>query len=203
MVERFATLGGGRWRKFQMSFLSRSALSALGLHAFGKDVSISDVARFHNPGMISIGNNVRIDDFCVLSAGRGGIEIRSHVHLGCFSSLIGAETILLEDFSGISARVSIFSSSDDYSGDMLTNPTIPGALRKVHEGKVKLGRHVVVGAGSVILPGVTIGDGAAIGALTLVSRDVQAMTVSLGVPARRIGVRRDGYLDLERRLEAK
>ena len=99
--------------------------------------------------------------------------------------------------------MSIFSSSDDYSGDMLTNPTIPGALRKVHEGKVRIGRHVVVGAGSVILPGVTIGDGAAIGALTLVSRDVQPMTVSLGVPARRIGKRNDGHLALEKRLESK
>ena len=186
-----------------MPFLSRTALSALGLRTFGNDVLISDVARFHNPGKISIGNNVRIDDFCVLSAGRGGIEIKNHVHLGCYSSLIGAETILLQDFSGLSARVSIFSSSDDYSGDMLTNPTIPGALRKVHEGKVRIGRHVVVGAGSVILPGVTIGDGAAIGALTLVSRDVQPMTVSLGVPARRIGKRNDGHLALEKRLESK
>ena len=184
-----------------MPYLTRDELSSLGLHSFGENVLISDVARIHNPSKVSLGSDIRIDDFCVLSAGQGGIDIGNHVHLGCFCSLIGAENIVLGDYSGLSARVSIFSSSDDYSGDTLTNPTVPVALRKLRNAQVRIGRHVVVGAGAVILPGVTIGDSAAIGALTLVVRDVMPATISLGVPARRVGMRADGHLALEDFLE--
>ncbi len=186
-----------------MPYLTKEKLSSLGLLAVGENVLISDAAQIHNPAKISLGSNVRIDDFCVLSAGQGGIDIGSHVHLGCFCSLIGAEKISLGDYSGLSARVSIFSSSDDYSGEAMTNPTVPAALRKVRSGRVLIGRHVVVGAGAVILPGVSIGDSAAIGALTLVARNVMNSTISLGVPARRVGMRAGGHLALEKCMEVK
>lgn len=180
-----------------MAFLSQAGLKKLGFHSLGDDVQISDAARFYSPGKISIGSHVRIDDFCILSAGRGGISIGNFVHIGCFSSLLGSGEIVLADYSGLSARVCIYSSSDDYSGAYLTNPTVPLDLREVHEAPVKLGRHAIVGAGSVILPGVTLGEGVAVGALTLVARDLDPFTIYLGVPARRVGERRRSLLDLE------
>lgn len=186
-----------------MPYLTREALNSLGLQSVGENVLISDAARIHNPAKISLGSNIRIDDFCVLSAGQGGIDIGSYVHLGCFCSLIGSENISLGDFSGLSVRVSVFSSSDDYSGEAMTNPTVPVSLRRLQCGRVRIGRHVIVGAGAVILPGISIGDSAAIGALTLVARNVMPSTISLGVPARRVGIRADGHLDLERSLAGR
>lgn len=182
-----------------MTYLSQAGLKKLGLRSLGDEVRISDAARFYCPEKISIGSHVRIDDFCILSAGRGGIEIGNFVHIGCFSSLLGAGEIALGDYCGLSARVCIYSSSDDYSGVHLTNPTVPLDLRDVHEAPVRLGRHAIVGAGSVILPGVTLGEGAAVGALTLVARDLDPFTIYLGVPARRVGERRRNLLDLENR----
>lgn len=183
-----------------MAFLTEDALAALGFARVGRDVKISDRASLYRPERISIADHVRIDDFCVLSAGEGGIDIGSYVHIACYSSLIGRDEIILRDFAGLSGRVSVYSSSEDYSGESLTNPTIPEAYRKAIHGRVLLERHAIVGAGSVILPGVTLGLGVSVGALTLVARDLEPFGVYLGVPARKIGTRKQDLLELEKKL---
>jgi dTDP-4-amino-4,6-dideoxy-D-glucose acyltransferase len=180
-----------------MAFLPEHKLASLGLLRYGKNVLISDKACLYNPGNISIGDNVRIDDFCILSAGEGGIEIGSFVHIACYSSLIGKAKIRVEDFSGISARCSIFSSSDDFSGNFLTGPTIDSAFINPIHKEIHLKKHVVVGAGSVILPGVEIGTGAAIGALSVVKNNVEDFTIVGGNPAVYLKDRSGKLLQLE------
>lgn len=185
-----------------MAFLSRVRLEAIGFASLGEDVLISDAARIYNAAHISIGSHVRIDDFCILSAGSGGIRIGRHVHIGCFGSLIGKEAISLGDFAGMSSRVSVYSSSDDYSGEFMTNPTVPERYRRVQHGSVVIGRHAIFGAGCVILPGVAVGEGAAVGALTLIARDLEPFTSYLGIPARKTGERKRNLLALETQLGA-
>lgn len=180
-----------------MSFHSARQLTALGFAACGEDVRISTKASFHNAGNIRIGSHVRIDDFCVLSAGRGGIVIGNFIHVGVFSSLIGAGTITLHDFCNLSARTSIYSSNDDYSGARMTNPTVPPQFTGVTHAPVTIGRHAIVGAGSVLLPGVLLEEGAAVGALSLVKQKCRAFGIYAGSPARRIGTRKRGLLQLE------
>lgn len=181
-----------------MAFLEREQLVALGFRHLGENVRISDRAVIYNAPQISIGNNVRIDDFCVLSAGCHGISIGDFIHIAVFCSLIGKEHIALDDFCNLSSRVAIYSSNDDYSGATLTNPTIPDEFKAVQHGKVSLQKHVIVGAGSVILPHVTLGVGVAVGALSLVTRSAPEFSVMAGVPARQIGERKHDLLQMER-----
>lgn len=183
-----------------MSFYSTEELQTLGLATIGEDVRISRKASIYNPGRISIGNHVRIDDFCVLSAGEGGIEIGDYVHIAVYSSLIGAGKIKLNNFCNLSSRVSIYSSNDDYSGEHLTNPTVPDQFTGVTHADVLLGKHVIIGAGGILLPGICIDDGVAVGALSLVTKDCQAFGIYGGVPARRIGERKRDLLELEKQL---
>jgi galactoside O-acetyltransferase len=173
-------------------------LSILGFRSVGDNVLISRKASFYGKSRISIGNNVRIDDFCVLSAGEGGINIGNFVHLAIFSSLQGEGKITLEDFSGISSKVSVYSSNDDYSGEYMTNPTVPSKYTGVTLAAVTICRHVIVGSGSVILPGVTIKEGAVIGALSLVNRDCQEFYIYKGNPAKKIVKRSREFLELEK-----
>jgi acetyltransferase-like isoleucine patch superfamily enzyme len=180
-----------------MSFHSAQGLADLGLGAYGDEVRISTKASLHNAKNIRIGNHVRIDDFCVLSAGVGGIEIGDYIHVGVFSSLIGAGRITLRDFCNLSSRTSIYSSNDDYSGAHMTNPTIPKEFTGVTHAAVTIGRHAIVGAGSVLLPGVTLEEGVAVGALSLVNHSCQAFGIYAGRPARRIGNRQRELLKLE------
>lgn len=180
-----------------MAFLSPLQLESLGFAALGTNVLISDKASIHGAGRIRIGDHVRIDDFCVLSAGKGGINLGSYVHISCFASLIGAAEITLGDFAGISARVAVYSSSDDYSGAHMTNPMVPEEFTNVDSRPVYVGKHVIVGTGSVILPGVTLHDGCAVGALSLVRKDCEAFIIYSGVPAKRIAERKRDLLQKE------
>ena len=181
-----------------MSFLTPSELQQVGFKAVGDNVLLSSKASIYGAERISIGSNVRIDDFCVLSAGEGGIAIGSYVHIAVFCSLIGAGKITLGDFANLSSRVSIYSSSDDYSGRTMTNPMVPDHLKAVDSRPVSVGRHVIVGCGAVILPGVTLHDGVAVGALSVVKDDCDPFGIYGGVPARRVGNRDKTLLALEK-----
>lgn len=186
----------------EMSMLSREAIESMGFASLGEDVQISDRASFYGAERITLGSNVRIDDFCVLSAGIGGINIGQHVHIAVYTSLIGAGNIKLSDFCNISSRVSIYSSNDDYSGATMTNPTVPSEYTGVTNANVILDKHVIVGSGSVILPGVTLEDGVAVGALSLVNRDCKAFGIYIGNPARRVKERKRDLLELEQQFMA-
>lgn len=165
----------------------------------GSNVKISSMVRFYNAGNISIGDNTRIDDFCIISAGKGGIEIGRNVHIAVYVSIIGAGKIVVSDFAGLSSRSSVYSSNDDYSGEFMTGPTLPSKYTNVTSGPVYIGRHVVLGSGSIILPNVSIGDGSAIGALSLVTKDCLPFSIYLGIPAKKVKDRSDKLLELEKK----
>ena len=137
--------------------LTRSELRALGFRHCGDSVKIDRSVRFFGCHNIWIGENVRIDCFAMLSAGPDGITIGNHVHVGAGAYVFGASgPILMEDFSGLSSRVALYTSTDDFTEGGMAHPTVPEAYRNVNSGPITLRRHVIVGAGSVVLPGVEL-----------------------------------------------
>lgn len=178
--------------------MSSLQIKEMGLRSCGENVLISEKASIYGASKISLGNNVRIDDFCILSAGNGGITVGNYVHIACYSSIIGRGKVTMEDFSGLSSRVSIYSSSDDYSGKTLTNSTVPENYRYVDHRDVYISRHAIIGAGSVILPGVCIGEGCAVGALSLVKKNCDSFSVYYGNPAKKIKERFRDHLEIEK-----
>lgn len=181
--------------------MSRTEIDKMGFSYVSPTAALSSKASYYGCKNIVIGDNVRIDDFCVLSAGTGGIEIGRNVHVAVYSSLIGRGKITLSDYSNISARVSIFSSSDDYSGHWMTNPTVPEDFTNVTHSDVFIGKHAIIGCGSVILPGVKVNEGVAIGALSLVKGNCRAFTIYAGVPAKKICERSKDLKNIARRYE--
>jgi len=183
-----------------MAWMTDHQITEMGFASCGSNVLLSDKASYYNCKNIRLGSNIRIDDFCVLSAGVGGINIGNYIHIAVYSSLIGAGNITLADFSNISSRVAIYSSNDDYSGAAMTNPTIPEEFTNVHHADVYIGRHVIVGAGSIILPGVSLEKGVVIGALSLVRKNCLAFGIYMGSPTKRIGERKQNFLALEKQF---
>lgn len=181
-------------------YWSKSELEKIGFGSIGENVHIARNSTIVGAKNIYIGSNVRIDDWCSLLAAKGYLKIGSYVHIGAGCYLGCAGGISMDDFSGLSQGVKIYSCSDDYSGDFLTNPTVPDAYTGAVVKPVKLERHVIVGSGSVILPGVTIEIGSAIGALSLVSRSVIGWGIYSGTPARLIKERSKNLLILEQKL---
>lgn len=187
---------------FNPGYYRSEELRQFGFRQVGENVMIAKNATIIGLENISIGNNVRIDGGVVLAAHSGSLVLGDYIHIGGGSYLGCAGGITLADFAGLSQGVRIYSSSDDYSGESLTNPTVPAAYLKVKSAPVALGRHVIVGSGSVILPGATIGEGSAVGALSLVQRPLEAWGVYAGAPARRLKARSRALLELERALLA-
>ncbi|WP_081763362.1 acyltransferase [Imhoffiella purpurea] len=179
-----------------MAFLSRQDLLAIGFKRVGEDVLVSDKASIYDPGSIVIGNHSRIDDFCVIS---GNVTIGSNVHIAVFCNVAGGEEgVVFEDFSGLAYGCHVFSQSDDYSGVTLTNPTVPDRYKNESKAPVRIKRHSIVGACSIILPGVTLNEGTAVGGMSMVTKSTDAWSIYFGVPAKRIKSRSRGLLDLEK-----
>lgn len=181
-------------------FLTEQDLRASGFRKLGKNVRIHDRASIYGTENISIGDNARIDDFTVIIAVNGWVEIGCHVHIASHCLLAAKNGIVLQDFSGIAAGTKLHSASDDYSGEQLTGPTVPPEFTRDIGGTITVGRHVVIGTGSVVLPSCTIGEGSALGAMSLVIKDLEPWGVYVGIPVRRIKERKKDILRLEEQL---
>lgn len=178
-----------------MPYLTQEQLPGLGFKSLGREVKISDKARIYNPELIEIGDFSRIDDFCVLS---GRLTIARFVHVAAFGLLAGgSEGIVMEDFTGLAYHCQVFSQSDDYSGLTMTNPTVDAQFKSEKKAQVRIERHVIVGAGSIVFPGVHLAEGCAVGAMSLVNRSTEPWGIYTGNPARRLKERSRKLLELE------
>jgi dTDP-4-amino-4,6-dideoxy-D-glucose acyltransferase len=186
----------------QTSYYPEEELRTFGFRALGHNVLISRKASIYKPEAISIANNVRVDDFCIL-AGGCELSLGNYVHVSSYCGLYAGSGIVLEDFAGLSSRASVYSESDDYSGHSLTNPMVPDKYKpKLQRGRVLLRRHAIVGSNSTILPGVVLGEGVAIGAHSLVTKNCEPWWLYFGVPARKLRRRSRSLLELEQSLIA-
>jgi len=125
---------------------------------------------------IRFGTNVIVDDFTLIYA-RGPIRIGNYVHIACFASITGGAPIEIGDFVAVSQGARLLSGSDDFEGWGFGNSTLADKYRNVKREPIQIGRFCIVGANSVVLPGVTIGEGAMVGANSVVSRDLDAWGV--------------------------
>lgn len=184
-----------------MGYLNKEQLDSIGFGSIGENVLISDKCSIYNPSKIFLKSNIRIDDFSIVSAGEKGIAIGNYVHISCYVSLIGQELIKIGDYSGLSARVSIYSSSDDFSGEYLAGPTIPKEYTNVVSKPVIIGKFVTIGTGCVLLPGTKIESNSAFGAMSLgIEGYYFNDSIYAGVPANFIKNRKLKRKELEKKL---
>jgi galactoside O-acetyltransferase len=169
------------------SFYSVKELTDFGFKNIGNNVLISRKASIYSPQTISIQNNVRIDDFCILS---GEITLGSYIHISAYTALYGKYGIECHDYTTISGKTLIYSQSDDYSGEF-TN---------VSGGKVTIKKHAIIAAGCIVFPNITIGEGAAVGAMSLVNKDLKDWFIYAGIPAKAIKPRLREIINLEETL---
>lgn len=178
------------------SFYDDFELKELGFRKYGQNVKISRKASFYGTGNMYIGDNVRIDDFCILS---GVVHLENNIHIAAYSALFGGTAgITIDSFANISSRVCIYAISDDYSGNTMTNPTVPDKYKCIQNEPVHIGKHAIIGSGCTILPGVDIAEGTGIGAMSLCKKSTEPWKIYAGIPARIIKDRQKEILGLEK-----
>ena len=182
------------------TYLTEEDLKDYGFKSIGKNVRISSDVRIYGQENISIGNNVRIDDFTILSAVNGYINIGNYVFIARNSHLSGFYGIEMHDFSSMAANTVIYSSSDDYSGDYLTAQAIPQKYTSHIGGPVVVGKHVIIGSSCTIMGPCNIGEGCSIGSMTFVQKELLPWGIYIGIPCKRFKERKKGLLSLEKQF---
>ena len=153
------------------------------------DAQVDPTVRLVGEAEVRIGKNVRIDAFTLLVAS-GPLIIEDHVHIGPHCSLHAGEGITLRRGADLAPGVRIFTWSDDYSTLGLVGSTWGDEKTNFIRGAVEIGEHAIVGANSVVLPGVTVAALSAIGALSLVNKSIDKEGLIWGgVPIKKIGKR--------------
>ena len=177
------------------SFYTEEELKQLGLKSYGKNVKISRNACFYGAEHISIGDYVRIDDFCILS---GCVTLANFIHIAAYTALYGGEAgIYIDDFANLSSRICVYAVSDDYSGNTMTSPIIPEKYKAVKSEPVYIRKHVIIGTTSVVMPGVLIAEGSAFGSFSFINRDSEAWSINVGIPFEKIKNRSQTVKELE------
>ena len=150
-------------------YYQNNELKKFGFKKVGTNVKIAKNCTIVGINNISLGNNIRIDSNVVIAANKGHLILGNYIHIGVGSYLNCEGGITLSNFSGLSQGTRVYSSSWDFSGRSLSNPTVPQKYQIMKTAPVLLKDHSRIGAGSVILPGVTIGKGSSIGVLSFVA----------------------------------
>jgi len=179
-----------------MEYYSQDEIIKLGIRISGKNVRLSKDIRVFGAGKITIGDNVRIDAFCILATGDNGyINIGSHIHIASDVALYGGGGIRLDDFCTISSKCTLYSVSDDYSGDYLIGPQISEEYLQVEKKPISLEKYSAIGAHSLVLPGTILREGSVLGAMSLATKELHAWKIYAGIPARFIKDRKKDLIE--------
>lgn len=184
------------------NYYSYKELSDLGIKKIGLNVKISKKASIYQGEAMEFGDNVRVDDFCILS---GKLVFGSYIHITPFCLIAGAEEgVFFEDFTTLAYRCTVFTRSDDYTGETLANSTVPEKYRYMTVKKaVHIKKHAIVGAGSIVFPGADVEEGVSVGANALVLQPTEPWGIYVGTPVKRIKDRKRGILKEEEAFKAE
>ncbi len=149
------------WQKEAAFFHAHSIEKAIenGM-AVGKDPKVEPGVIFMGHDKISLGDDFTCSFGATFRAVESEIRIGNQVNVGPMAAVIG--------------------------GNHGTDPDRPMQEQPHLSKPVIIGNDVWVGTGSIILPGVTISDGAVIAAGSVVTRDVEKMTIVAGKPAQKV-----------------
>jgi dTDP-4-amino-4,6-dideoxy-D-glucose acyltransferase len=184
---------------YRADYLSPAALSGMPFKSLGHDVMIHERVTLVGIENISIGSHVRIDPEVILLA-TGPLAIGCYTHIAAGVFIAAKAGFEMQNFANIAHGARIYTINDDYSGQYLMGPTIPAELLNLSPGPVLMQEDASIGAGAIVLPGVTLAEGSVLGALSLIGASTEPWVMYGGVPAKPIKERRRDVIQKGREL---
>jgi acetyltransferase-like isoleucine patch superfamily enzyme len=184
---------------YRADFLSPSRLLEMPFKAIGHDVLIHERVTLVGIENITIGSHVRIDPDVIMLA-TGPLTIGSYTHIAPGVFIAAKAGFQMKDFTNIAHGARVYTINDDYSGEHLMGPTIPTELVSLSPGPVLMEEHANIGAGAIIMPGVTLAQGSVLGALSLLTKTTDPWMIYGGIPAKPLKPRRRDVLEKGRQL---
>ena len=171
----------------------------------GKNVIIGKTVRIRYPELVEIGDNVILDDFIYIST---SLKIENNVHVSSGCKFIGGRSsfVSIDEYSTLAPNVVLSAGSDDYVSGIGSVMLPQGEDFEMNNecGNISLGKYVIIGTSSLIMPNVKVGDGSSIGALSLVKDDVSSWELHAGIPSKKIKDKdKDKILKIVKKIEVK
>jgi acetyltransferase-like isoleucine patch superfamily enzyme len=165
--------------------MRRAVLRAL-VRRLGNGLTVGRGVTFRHPETFAIGDGVFLGEHAVIQ-GRidGECTIGDHVWIGP-QAFLDARSLVIEEYVGWGPGAKVLGST--HTGVPADVPVIQTDLEIK---PVRIGAWSDIGVNAVILPGVTVGRGAIVGAGAVVTTDVEPWSIVAGVPARFIRRRDD------------
>jgi dTDP-4-amino-4,6-dideoxy-D-glucose acyltransferase len=165
----------------------------------GTDVIIDSNVKIRYPKSVTMGDHIAIDwgFYCTTQ-----LELKDWIHIAPYCTVIGGKEAMFKmgNFTTLAAGCRIICASDDYLGEGLTNPWVPEQYRKIISAPVVMENYSILGTNVIVFPGVTIAEGTAIGAGSLVNKDTEPWSVYVGTPAHRIKDRSKKLLEYAKEM---
>ena len=167
---------------------------------FGQNIVIHEPVTLVKPEVIAFKSHIIISEYVHIIGGLG-LCVGNYIHISAYSSISGGGYCVLDDFVGLSNGVRLITGSEDVMGAGLTNPTIPRKYRSFYRSFIHCKKHSFLATNVIVLPGVTIGEGAVVGGGSTVTKDVEPWSVYIGSPAKKVKDRpKDKILEFEKQL---
>lgn len=153
----------------------------------GENIKIYDLAKICNPQWAEIDDGCMIFDYAFLDA-RGGLKIGKCSIFAWHCLIEGGGHIQIGDRVLIGPGAKLLGSPYNYHG-VYVSQALPEEAFSINLGNITIGNDAYICAGAVVLPGVTIGEGAVVGANSVVDRDLKPWTIYHGNPVKKVGER--------------
>ena len=153
----------------------------------GENIKIYDLAKICNPQWAEIDDGCMIFDYAFLDA-RGGLKIGKCSIFAWHCLIEGGGHIQIGDRALIGPGAKLLGSPYNYHG-VYVSQALPEEAFSINLGNITIGNDAYICAGAVVLPGVTIGEGAVVGANSVVDRDLKPWTIYHGNPVKKVGER--------------
>jgi len=168
----------------------------------GANVQIFQLAKIINPQCAEIDDNAKILDFVFIDA-RESFKLGKFSTIAWHSVIEGMAHVEIGDRCFLGPGSKILSSTYEFQGYYTTEHMCEGQdVSKIHYGDIKICDDAYIGAGSIVMPGVTVGEGAIVGANSLVDHNLKPWGIYFGNPVRRIGEREKPSPERKKIVEA-
>ena len=154
----------------------------------GENVRIYPLAKLAYPHVIELGNYCRIRDFVFIFAGQGVI-IGDYSDLQPGSVIWGGGTTIIGHRVSVGPGTVLLSAVYSHEKGLKMVDGLPKGSSKALYGKLVIGDDVYIGANCTLMPEITVGEGAIIGAGSFVNKNIEPWTIVAGSPAKKIGSR--------------
>lgn len=153
----------------------------------GKDVRLYPLAKITKPEVVELDDNCQVFDFAWLYGGLS-IKIGKYSTITWHALIEGAGETLIGDRAFVGPGTKIITSMNEHNGFRMVDH-LPEGQAKLIMGRTTIGNDVSIGAGCIVLPSVTLGEGAVVGANSLVIKDLEPWGIYVGSPCKKIGER--------------